>query len=393
MLIAGEASGDLLAAELVEALRRELMERQVAYTPEMQPLRTGLAPRFFGAGGAHMKAAGVDIAYDLTRLSMIGVLGVLQHYLEFRRVFQQLLRTARSRQPDVVIGVDYGEFNLRFARAVRRAAKQGVFRNWKPKLVQFVSPQVWASRAWRADRIARNYDLVLSIFPFEKAWYAERVPELRVEFVGHPMVDRFPSPTPGATERRNDPPRVVLLPGSRLRELTFHMSVLLETLALMRKRIPALEATMVLPNDALLARARELGVPDSVRLQTGGLPDALRQADVAIAKTGTVTLECAFFGVPTVTLYKMSWRDYQIAKRLVKVNTVTMPNLLAGEPVFPEFIQHAATPENLAGAALDLLENPQRREQMRQRLARVTASLGPPGAVSRAAKAVADLLT
>ena len=137
---------------------------------------------------------------------------------------------------------------------------------------------------------------------------------------------------------------------------------------------------------------RQLGAADRIHVQIGGLAEALAGADIAIAATGTVTMECAFFGVPTVTLYKTSWATYQIGKRLVKVNSLTMPNLLAGEPVFPEFIQGAATSENIARAALELLNDAERRDAIRGRLMRVIDSLGGPGACARAAQAIGRLL-
>src|SRR6266850_5250449 len=174
MLIAGEASGDLLAAELVSALRGKLPDA-----------------KFFGAGGVKMSAAGVELAFDLTQHSVIGISDVLKNILKFRRLFNELLALAIERKPDVVIGVDYGGFNLRFGQAVKAYIRDNPFSKWNPKIVQFVSPQVWASRPGRAKKLARDYDLLLSIFPFEKDWYARRVPSLRVEFVGHPMIERY----------------------------------------------------------------------------------------------------------------------------------------------------------------------------------------------------------
>lgn len=128
-----------------------------------------------------------------------------------------------------------------------------------------------------------------------------------------------------------------------------------------------------------------------IRCQTGNLPEALAQADVAIASTGTVTMECAFFGVPTVTLYKTSWMTYEIGKRIVTVKSLTMPNLLAGEEVYPEFIQGAATPENIANAALELLQNESRRQKIKSQLEKIVSSLGEPGATKRAADAILNL--
>jgi lipid-A-disaccharide synthase len=398
MLIAGEASGDMLAAELVLALRTKVLEVESAPTNDVQPLRTELAPRFFGAGGPRMAAAGVELAFDMTQHSVIGISDVLKNYFKFRRLFRQLFRLAIERQPDVIIGVDYGGFNLRFGHAiknhVRRHRKE--FVPWNPKIVQYVSPQVWASRPGRAYQLAEDYDLLLSIFPFEKAWYAKRVPKLRVEFVGHPMAERFTicdlrfaSGQTQAASIVNRISQILLLPGSRASELQRHLPVMLGALNLIREKSPTAKAKMVLPDEQLVQLAKSLGA--NVEIQIGDLPQALTEADAAIASTGTVTMECAFFGVPTVTLYKTSWSTYQIAKRIVTVKWLTMPNILADEEMFPEFVQNAATPENIASAALELLQNKSRRARIKRTLAKIVASLGGPGASSRAAAAIVAL--
>ena len=193
MLIAGEASGDMLAAELVRALRQEFAEAEAIPTTDYQPLHTGLEPRFFGAGGPQMASAGVNLAFDMTAHAIIGLSEAMKNYLKFRRLFRQLFRLALERQPDAIICVDFSEFNRRFAHALRQYTRGHAdwFHDWDPRIIRYISPQVWASREGRAFEMARDYDLVLSIFPFEKEWYAKRVPELRVEFVGHPIVDRY----------------------------------------------------------------------------------------------------------------------------------------------------------------------------------------------------------
>ena len=396
MLIAGEASGDLLAAELVAALRGKLPDAL-----------------FFGAGGAKMSAAGVELAFDLTQHSVIGISDVLKKYFTFRRLFKQLLALAIERKPDVVIGVDYGGFNLRFGQAVKKYVRENPFSRWNPKIVQFVSPQVWASRPGRADKLARDYDLLLSIFPFEKNWYAQRVPQLRVEFVGHPMIGRFANDDLQFTHResktgrsrgnetqtkeKSETPHVVsykillLLPGSRRSELQRHLPPMLTALKMVQEKMPMVKAKVVLPNPSLVPLAKSLGT--NLEIQVGELPWALAEAEAAIASTGTVTMECAFFGVPTVTLYKTSWLTYQIARRIITVKSLTMPNLLAGEPVYPEFVQHDATPENLARTTLELLQDESRRTKIKSQLAKIVASLGEPGAPRRAADAILSLFS
>ena len=385
MLIAGEASGDLLAAELVSALLAASKRSE-----------DGRAPVFFGAGGLRMASAGVELTLDMTQHAVIGISDVLKNYFKFRRLFNQLLTLAIERKPDTIIGVDYGGFNLRFGHAVREYVRDNPFVNWNPKIIQFVSPQVWASRPGRANLLAADYDLLLSIFPFEKDWYAKRVPELRVEFVGHPMIERYANAESGRTPSSILHPQsslmVLLLPGSRADELRRHLPPMLGALKLIREKLPLAKAKMVLPDEALKQLANKLStLPPDMEIQTGNLPQALAGADVAIASTGTVTMECAFFGVPTVTLYKTSWSTYQIGKRIVKVKWLTMSNILADEEIYPEFVQDAATPDHIAGAALELLQNEPRRIQIKKRLAQVVSSLGGPGANARAAKAILSL--
>jgi len=417
MLIAGEASGDLLAAELVSALREQLPDAT-----------------FFGAGGAKMSAAGVEMAFDMTKHAVIGFTDVLKNYFKFQRLFNQLRALAIERKPDVIIGVDYGGFNLRFGHAIKEFARYDSS-DWYPKIVQFVSPQVWASRPGRADLLARDYDLLLSIFPFEKNWYARRAPKLRMEFVGNPMIGRFAkvealecgdvSPLSSARHVAqfqsadvSAHSKILLLPGSRKSELQRHLPVMLAALKMIQEKLPNVKAKMVLPNEELVGivfwqfvrklglRVRLDGPPDlksaqafakkvfpNLEIQIGNLPDALAQADVAIASTGTVTMECAFFGVPTVTLYKTSWLTYEIGKRIVTVNSLTMPNLMAGEEVYPEFIQSAATPENISRAVLELLQNESRRQKIKSQLEKIISSLGEPGAANRAASAILSLFS
>lgn len=371
MLIAGEPSGDVLASELALALR------------EQSP-----GAKFFGAGGATMAAAGVELAVDMTQHAVVGI-PTVGKYLALKRLFQQLLALAIERKPDVIIGVDYGGFNLRFGHAVKEYVRSHPG-GWKPKVVQFVSPQVWASRPWRAKQLAADYDLLLSIFPFEKEWYARRVPQLRVEFVGHPMRERIKN-SESRIQKKTTETTVLLLPGSRKSELRNHLPVMLGALEYIRGQLPGVRAKMVLPSESmrgLAAAAEDAGV----EIHIGNVPEALAQADLAITKTGTVTMECAFFGVPAVTIYKKSLLGLAIDLGVITVKSLTMPNLLAGETVYPEFLANAATAENVAIAALRLLHDEPRRQKIKAQLAGIVASLGEPGASRRAAKAVLSLL-
>ena len=380
MMIAGEPSGDTLAAELAQAMRR-------------QADTEGLALDLFGAGGPRMAEAGVEVAFDMTAHAVVGVVEVLKHYGAFRHLFHQLLDLALARQPDIIVCVDFSGFNRRFAHALRlRVRQEGS--NWRPRIVQYVSPQVWASRPSRAEKMARDIDLLLVIFPFEKDWYAQRVPSLKVEFVGHPMLDRYSQIPPLASPEDGtcgkEAPCVLLLPGSRVSELKRHLPVLLPALEQIRAARPELRFHMVLPDAKLVRLAQTFPLPAGLELQVGELASALSHASLALASTGTVTMECAYFGVPTVTLYRTSWLTYEVARRVVKVRSLTMPNLLAGENIYPEFLQEAATPTNLARAGLELLANGARRRQIRASLTRMLATLGGPGGSQRAARAVLD---
>ena len=390
MLIAGESSGDVLAAELVGELRAAL-GRQNNYTGDVQPVRTDLAPVFFGAGGQRMAEAGVEMSINLAQHSTVGIPG-LGEILKFKRFRDQLFAVAREHQPHAIICVDFNSFNLWLAALVRRYIRDrhGTFNNWNPRLIKYISPQVWASRENRAYQMARDFDLLLSIFPFEKDWYAKRVPKFPVEFVGHPMMDRYKS-FKVPMQSSDSAPLLLLLPGSRARELKRHLPPMLGALKIIQSSVPNIRARMVLPSPALVELASQFSIPPAVEIRHGGLPESLAEAMIAIASTGTVTMECAYFGVPAVTLYKASAVEYQIGKRLIRVKSMTMPNLLANENVFPEFIQYAATPENLARAALELIREPARRDNIRAKLKQIIASLGSPGAGRRAAEAILRL--
>ena len=384
LMIAGEASGDALGAELIEAMQAE---------------PGGDLIDFIGAGGPKMATAGQHAELDLTQHAVVGIWEVLKNYGKFRQLFRQLLDLATRREPDAIVLIDYPGFNLRFAGAIRNyQSSGGAFRDWQPKIICYVSPQLWAWREGRVHAIARDIDLMLSIFPFEKEWYAERVPEFPVEFVGHPLVDRFPLAKPDGKSVPLDPdlfteePTVLLLPGSRRREIDKHLPVMLEAAVIFSEKIKT-HLRMVLPSNEMLELARR-HIPTDIKidLQVGGLSKALGQASLAIASSGTITMECAWFRVPTVVLYKTSPLTHALGRTLVKVPYLAMPNLLAGEELFPEFIQSAANADNLADASLRLLRDRSERTRILDGLELGAAQLGESGAASRAARAVLDTL-
>jgi len=385
LMIAGEASGDTLGAELIEAIRRQPGGDEVD---------------FIGAGGPRMEAASLRPEFDLSEHAVVGIWEVLKNYFKFRRLFRHLFELATRREPDAIVLIDYPGFNLRFAKAIRRynAQGDGAFREWQPKIICYVSPQLWAWKEGRVHQVAKNIDLMLSIFPFEKDWYAERVPSFAVEFVGHPLVDRYPVAKPAEKTVPLDPdlfteqPTVLLLPGSRRREIDKHLPVMLEAAVIFSEKIKT-RLRMVLPREEMLDLARRhIPTGTEIDLQTGGLAKALGQASLAIASSGTVTMECAWFRVPTVVLYKTSPLTHALGRALLKVPYLAMPNLLAGKELFPEFIQSAANADNLAEASLRLLRDKAERTRILDGLDRVATRLGQPGAAPRAAQAVLAIL-
>ncbi len=375
MVIAGDPSGDALAADLVGALPKR-----------MAPLPCS----FFGAGGPKMARAGVELFFDLTADSVIGISDVFKKLPMLRKRFQRLVDLAVQRRPDLIVLVDFDGFNRRFAKAIRQRQTVG----WTPRIVRYVSPQVWASRAGRAKALARDIDLPLCLFPFEKEWYAQRFPQMKVEVVGPPTFDRYADDkfkTQPATSG-DGKPLIVLLPGSRRAELKRHVPVMWEALQLIAKE-QDIRYRVVLPEGVDIGGMFSNLPPEFLsNVQQGELADALHQATIAISKTGTITLECAFFGVPTVAIYKTSWLTALIARLIIKVNFLAMPNLLANEPVFPELLQQQATPERIAAEALRLMHDETRRTEIKRKLQTIVAQLGGVGATERAASAVVKLM-
>jgi len=396
LLIAGEPSGDRLGADLVRALRQVLLELELTPEPDVQPLRTALPPEFFGAGGPAMREAGVEIVSDPTAWATIGLFDVLRRLHLYHRAFRTLQDEARRRQPDLGIGIDSGGFNPRFAAAIRRhlRKRRDWFHPWRPVLVQYVSPPVWASRPGRAQLMEENLDLLLSILPFEPEWFARHAPRLTVRYVGHPLVDRW-SETPAQPHRRNTsgPPRLALLPGSRPAEIRRHGPLLAETWNLLKQKWPGLQGRCAVPDRALAEALRQQGWPAEIPVDVGPARPVLEWADLALTKSGTITLECALADLPAVVFYKTAPPTYWLGRHLVHVRHLAMPNLLLGRPVYPELIQGQAEPRRLAAASVELWENAARREELHRALAEVRKRLGPPGASLRAARLLAGCLS
>ncbi|MDW8343890.1 MAG: lipid-A-disaccharide synthase [Verrucomicrobiae bacterium] len=353
MFVAGEASGDGHAAAVIAALRRQAPAVEV-----------------FGAGGPRMAAAGMELVLDLTEHAVVGLVEVLKNYGKFRRFLHELVAVAEQRQPAAVVLVDFPGFNLRLASALRA---RGL------RVIYYISPQLWAWHAGRARQIERDVELMLTIFPFEKEWYARHAPRLAVEFVGHPLLDRVEVPE-SATVR--DERLVLLLPGSREAEVRRIFPVMARVV----DELPGYEFVAVAASASLAPLIRH----SRVRVATGNAVEWMRRATLALTASGTATMECAVCGCPMIVIYRVNWLTYWVGRAVVQVNWLAMPNVLAGREVVPEFIQHRARPRMIAETARGLLTNPARREQMQGELANVVAGLGGKGAAERAAALILD---
>jgi lipid-A-disaccharide synthase len=373
MIVAVDPSGDANAADLVKALAEA--------APDVQ---------FIGAGGPRMAEAGVRLSFNLTDHAAIGPVDAIKNLGSFLRRRRHLADLARDRKPELIILVDSYTFNQPLARSIKKhvRAQSETQPNWSPKIIQYTSPQIWGSRPGRAEKMARNIDLLLCLYPFEKDWYARRGTPMRVEFVGHPMFDRHTTPPAASvdeTRLAEENPIIVLLPGSRADELKRHLPVMLAAAREIAAARPV-RFKLVALNEKMADEMRSFQVAGApqVEIQTGQLAEALSGATLAITKTGTITLECAYFGVPTLAMYKVSPLFYFLARPFITVKYLAWPNLLADEPVVPEFIQGQASGENLAKAALELLADAPRRSAIRTKLGQIIQSLGGPGSTRRA---------
>ena len=346
-IIAGEASGDLLGAGLIRAV--------AARYPRA---------RFEGIAGPRMTAAGCEILYPMERLSVIGLLETLRRYRELRGVRKRLIKRFIDDAPD---------FNLSLELALHRA---GI-----PTL-HYASPQVWAWRRYRLPKIRRAVDMMLTLFPFEEAFFREH--GVRARFVGHPLADRIPD-DPGSGAARAelglaaDAEVVAILPGSRLSEVSLVADSMVRAASWLVQRRPAVRFVVPLVNDLVRERfeAAMAACADCPEMQllAGDARGAMTAADAVLLASGTATLEALLLKRPMVITYRLSPLSWWVASMVVKVPFAGLPNLLAGGPVVPEFLQDAATPENLGGALLDFLEDPGRAERLKEEFRRIHAKL------------------
>ncbi len=371
-MVAGEPSGDLLGADLACALR----ERDPHLTLE-------------GMGGMRMREMGVRLHVGAHRMGVVGLVELGSLLPALVRSFVRLVRLLRDSRPDLLLLIDFPEFNLLLAR---------VASHYRIPVVYFVSPQVWAWRRGRIRTIRRHVSTMLVIFPFEESLYRDA--RVDVRFVGHPLLDRvtFPDSPLAARYHLGLPERervIGLLPGSRRAEVTRHLPLMLAALERIRQVFPSLQGIVAaaegVDREIFASAIRARGVP--ARVVVGETPTVMRAADLLVVASGTATLEAALCGTPMVIVYRLSSLSGLLARLLVRgVSHIGLPNLIAGHTIVPELIQSAVTPEQIASESLLLLLHPERVETMRAELTAVREKLGPPGAARRAAGEILALL-
>ena len=354
-MVAGEASGDLLAGMLLAALKQRWPALAAA-----------------GIGGPKMAAQGFEAWWPHDRLAVRGYVEVLRHYPAIAAIRRQLGERLLRERPDAFIGVDAPDFNLGLAARLRAA---GI------RTVQFVSPSIWAWRPERVHQVGRSVDHVLCLFPFEPALYEAH--GIAATYVGHPLADAIPLEVPRDESRRalglaSDDVVVALLPGSRRSEIEYIAPRLLGAAAVMHHARPGLRFVLpVVPGlrpliEPMLARPAS-SLP--IELLDGRSQEALAACDVVLVASGTATLEAALFKRPMVIAYSMHWLSWQWMRRQKLLPWVGLPNILLRDAVVPELLQGEATPERLAQAALAWLDDPQRVAALRERFTRLHLEL------------------
>ena len=358
-IIAGEVSGDIHGALLMDAMKK--------VDPTCQ---------FTGIGGSKMEVAGLSSLFPIEKMSVMGFIEVLKHLRFFKRVGKKVLETITIEKPDHIILIDYPGFNLRLAEKVKR--------KFNIPITYYISPQIWAWKEKRIHIIKQYIDQMLVIFPFEKNWYADR--GVDVEWVGHPYVEEWKS-TPKSELKSQlglDPnkPLLTLFPGSRKQELDNHLKVCFDAAQQVQEEVDDVQIVLGLaPNVAI----DSIPIPENIVVERTHPRRALEAADAAIVASGTSTLETTIYGTPMVVIYKMNLLSWWISKLLVKTRFAGMPNLIADRIIVPELLQSEATPIAISKQITRLINPGLARDNTLQNLNNVRDSLGDGSASSKAA--------
>jgi lipid-A-disaccharide synthase len=371
MIVAGEASGDIYGADLVREAHR--------LDPDLV---------FLGIGGQRMREAGVRTLVDSADMAVVGLIEVLKHFDVISAAFLQLKKILREDPPELLILIDYPGFNLRLAKVARRA---GV------KVLYYISPQIWAWRQGRVKKIARLVDHMAVILPFEATFY-ERA-GVPVTFVGHPLLDMVNvsmNRDQAAGSFGLDPSRKIvgLFPGSRKNEIERLLPVIIAAAQRLETRFPGTQFVMpvasTLSPDDLEPQILAAGI--EVRFTHDRIHDLIRSCDAIISVSGTVTLEIGLVGTPMVIIYRLSPLTYMLAKRLVKIEHIGLCNIVAGETVVKELIQHDASPEGIAVEMEKILGNVMYANEIKQKLSTVRSRLKRGGASANVARLAVSMM-
>ena len=348
-LVAGEASGDQLGAALIRAIRFK--------NPEV---------KFAGIGGPLMKSSGMDCWWDSSQLSVMGLFEVVQHLPRLVGLRRQLMTRLVELRPSVFIGIDAPDFNL------------GVEKKLKAKgvpTIHYVSPTVWAWRPGRVKTIAKATQRVMCLFPFEPGYYSEQ--NIDADYTGHPMADEIPIEADSGTARntlglQNSGTYIALLPGSRISEIEKLSTDMLDAASIISRRYP--DSCFLIPAASELIRDQintlVLNYPDvTIRVFLASSKDVMAAADVVVCASGTATLEVMLVNRPMVVCYRVAGATYNLAKwlKLVKIRYFSLPNIIAGEALVPELIQHELNGQNIAREVFSWLDQPEKREVLRDR--------------------------
>ncbi len=375
MMIVGDPSGDIHASHVVSALRME--------HPDSEN---------FGVGGKRMTDAGFVSLVPIERMAVMGFFEVLKHLGFFAKVNQRLMEEIERRKPQVIVLVDYPGFNIRLAQRIRRRFPPGS--SYQPKLLYYISPQVWAWKPGRVKTLAQVLDYMAVVFPFEVDIYREA--GLPVEFVGHPLLDL---PLPRSKEAlfeqaglQPDGIPVALLPGSRIQEVERHLPVFIKAFEALQDKHSRLFA-LVAASDNVPVSAYETHTTghDRVVLLQGWTREIMAHCQAACVVSGTATVETAMFGTPSVIVYKANPLTYWIAKRVVRVPYIGMVNILAGSRIVEELLQKQVTPENVSKELELLLFNEGYRQDMISNLGKIREQLGQPESGQRVARKILEL--
>ncbi len=355
MILAGEASGDAHAAEFVEQLYQ--------LHPDI---------RLTGMGSHSMRKVGVELIYDSAKIAVVGLVEVIKHWSDIKYAMNLVKAALEDDKPDLLVLVDYPEFNLKMARHARSLGIKVLF---------YISPQVWAWRPKRIHKIGRLIDHMAVIFKFETKYY-ERA-GIPVSFVGNPLVDKVKSSRPVGELRqlldiKSDTQVVGLFPGSRNSEITRLLPLMFETAQFMRQRNPALQFIMPIANtldyNAIAEQSNQSGL--DIMLTREDIYDVIPCCDAIVSCSGTVTLEIALLEIPMCIVYKMSWLSYQIMSRLINIPNIGLANIVANRRVVREFLQNEATAKKISTEIFKILDDDKYRSQVIQDLSEVKANLG-----------------